>query len=57
MYIIEQHWWVTGPRARYFNVSQPWIIGYNGEIDGTIDKQQKFARLWIDQELKAAMGY
>ena len=56
-YTIEKHWWIGGPRAPHFNVSQPWIIGYNGEIDGNIDGIQKFARLWIDHELKEAMGY
>ncbi len=56
-YTIEKHWYIGGPRAPHFNVSQPWIIGYNGEIDGNIDGIQKFARLWIDHELKEAMGY
>ena len=56
-YIIEKHWWIGGVRVPSFNVSQPWIIGYNGEIDGTIDPNQKFARLWIDQELKKEMGH
>ena len=56
-YSIEKHWWIGGVRVPSFNVSQPWIIGYNGEIDGTIDPLQKFARLWIDSELKEAMGY
>ena len=55
-YAIEKHWVIAGPRAPAFNVSQPWIIGYNGEIEVREDRQQKFARLWIDQELKEAMG-
>ena len=56
-YSIEKHWWIGGVRVPSFNVSQPWIIGYNGEISGTLDPRQIFARLWIDQELKEAMGY
>ena len=55
-YAIEKHWVIAGPRAPAFNVSQPWIIGYNGEIEVREDRQQKFARLWIDHELKEAMG-
>ena len=56
MYIIEKHWWIAGPRVPSFNVTQPWLIGYNGEIEGNLDRTAKFARLWIDSELKEAMG-
>ena len=57
MYIIEKHWWIGGPRVPLFSVTQPWVIGYNGEIDGNIDRHQHIARLWIDSELKKEMGY
>ena len=56
-YTIEQHWYIAGPRVPQFNVSQPWIMGYNGEIDGNLDRIQIFARLWIDHELKKEMGH
>ena len=26
MYIIEKHWWIVGPRAPKFTVTQPWVI-------------------------------
>ena len=56
MYAIVEHWWISGPRVPSFNVTQPWLIGYNGEIEGALDRTAKFARLWIDSELKEAMG-
>ena len=43
---------------RSFNVHQPWVIGYNGETGfGSQQYHNVFARLWIDSELKEAMGY
>ena len=57
MYLIENHWWFAGPRVPSFNVTQPWIIGYDGESDPTGDSIPLFARLWIDSELKEAMGH
>ena len=54
MYIIEKHWWIVGPRTPKFIVAQPWLIGYNGEIG--LAGHEIFARVWIDQELKEAMG-
>ena len=58
MYMTEQHWLLIGPVTPMFNVSQPWVKGYNGEIGlGTMQHGNLFARLWIDGELKEAMGY
>ena len=57
-YIIEKHWLIWGPGAPVGQVVQPWITGWNGEISvGVGQKNDIFARLWIDSELKAAMGY
>ena len=53
MYGIEQHWTIWGPMALNANVNQPWIIGFNGEDSYQIGV---YARIWIDQEMKAAMG-
>ena len=59
MYIIKKHWYIWGPKNPVFNATQPWVIGYNGE--GEMGRQDRsaalFARLWIDSELKEAMGY
>ena len=58
MYALEQHWWIWGPDSPSYQVSQPWFKGYNGEAAmGNWQFQDLFARIWIDQELKAEMGY
>ena len=58
MYWAEQHWTIAGPRVPSFNVTQPWVIGYSGEIElGEMDRMIIFSRLWIDQDLKAEMGF
>ncbi len=58
IYSTEQHWRLWGSRVPQFNVRQPWVIGYNGEVDlGDMDRWALLARFWIDSELKEAMGY
>ena len=57
-YIIEKHWFIWGARVPLMNVLQPRVIGFNGETElGSMDRQLMAARLWIDQELKEAMGH
>ncbi len=57
MYPIERHWFVWWPMSPVFDAVQPWVKGYNGEFAmGSIDGNQVLARLWIDRELKEAMG-
>ena len=58
MYALEEHWWIWGPDSPSYHLSQPWVKGYNGEAAmGNWQFQDLFARIWIDQELKAEMGY
>ena len=58
MYFIEQQWFIWGPKVPVFNASQPWIKGYNGEVElGLGNSLAIFARLWIDQDLKKEMGH
>jgi peptide/nickel transport system substrate-binding protein len=58
MYIIKNHWYIWGGRAPQFSANQPWLIGYNGEMQmGNMDFNGVFARLWIDQALKKEMGF
>ena len=55
--IAEGIWVIRGPRAPLFNVTQPWLKGYNGEGDlGSLQRMPIYARLWIDQDLKREMG-
>ena len=60
MYQIENRWHVWGPKVGAFFASQPWLKGYNGEFGlGGIENGafgHLFSRLWLDLELKAAMG-
>ena len=55
MYMIEKHWQIWGPKSPQFMLAQPWLIGYNGEPEDAVTTI--YARLWIDSELKEAMGY
>ena len=58
MYAIEQHWQIWGPFPPTFMAIQPWVIGFNGETwMGVGQHHPIFARLWIDSELKEAMGH
>lgn len=52
-YAISQHWVLVLLPDNLFNINQPWLKGYSGEI--MID--QLFSHMWIDQELKESMGY
>ena len=57
-YAIEKFWTIWGPMPPKYQPTQPWLIGYNGEFAiGTGQIYQVFARLWIDSELKEAMGH
>ena len=58
MHAIEQHWDIWGPSAPQYNVVQPWVMGYDGEgVLGGGTNYHIFKYLWIDSELKAAMGH
>ncbi len=58
MYIIENQFRIWGPETPQFQATQPWIIGYNGEMRiGDSETQSFLAYLWIDSALKAAMGH
>ncbi|MDE0022885.1 MAG: ABC transporter substrate-binding protein [Spirochaetaceae bacterium] len=57
MRVAEQHWTIAGPRVPSFIVTQPWLVGYSGEVElGEMDRAIILSRLWIDQDLKAEMG-
>ena len=58
MLIIKQHNQIWGPRAPQFQANQPWVMGYNGEWSlGIMQYSTILDRLWIDSELKEAMGH
>ena len=56
-YGIEKFWTIWGGMAPEYMAIQPWVIGFDGELAlGNNQQQSLFARLWIDSELKEAMG-
>jgi len=59
MYGIERHWYTWGPMVPYYHATQPWVVGFNGEVTlgGMNYGGIVWARLWIDRELKKEMGY
>ena len=42
-----------------YQLANPWVKGWNGETprERCGDWHQIFARLWLDQDLKAEMGF
>ena len=59
MRLVELHWVVVGPVTPQFNVAQPWVKGYNGEVSVSVSGQYStvLTRVWIDQDLKREMGF
>ena len=58
LYVAEGHWTTWGGMAPQFSVTQPWVVGFNGETYlSAMDSKTVLSRLWIDSELKGAMGY
>ena len=54
----DQVYFVWGQETPIYSVQQPWIKGRNGEyLLATNVESVILARLWVDQELKEAMGY
>ncbi|MCL0029234.1 hypothetical protein M1N23_03735, partial [Dehalococcoidia bacterium] len=54
----ERHLMVWGTESPQFIPTWPWIKGYNGELGlGTSQPNWQYVYLWIDQDMKKAMGY
>jgi len=54
---LDQHFVIWGPKAPRFQVVQPWVVGFNGELKlGLVEMPHIFARLWTDWEMRGAMG-
>ncbi len=57
MYVIEQHRYLWGVKFATFNVAQPWIVGYNGEMGlGNCQWNGVYSRVWIDSQLKEELN-
>ena len=56
-YVTKKHWYIWSPMAPWFNFTQPWVQGFAGDHYFAGDNANSvFARLWIDQDMKEAMG-
>ena len=59
LYALGLHFHITAPLSPQFNVAQPWVKGYNGEI--SLSMQGHYStystRVWIDQDLKRELGF
>ena len=63
-YVAQQHFAISLLAAKQFALCQPWLKGYNGQVFA-LDTSQTAplaayfycSRFWIDQNLKASMGY
>ena len=54
---VREHWGLGALFAPRFSVSQPWVRSFSGESHlGEAERNTVQARLWIDSELKKAMG-
>ena len=57
MRTMENHWWIWGPKVGSYMAQQPWVIGFNGEVWLSYMNRTILSRVWIDRELKKAMGH
>jgi peptide/nickel transport system substrate-binding protein len=55
--VLENHWAIQVCPLASFNVFQPFIKGYSGEVLEFRNLPFYAARLWVDQGLKQSMGY
>ena len=57
-YFISQQWTLWGPQVPFFNFSQPWVQGFNGDFyQGGWQKNALYTYLWLDEALKSQMGH
>jgi len=53
-YILEQAWIIPTPAYYQFNVWQPWLKNYHGELSvGNVERFLWAKWVWVDQDLKA----
>ena len=55
---VREHYALVKSSTPWFAVSQPWVQGYFGEAGmGNGERNTFQARIWIDSELKEALGH
>jgi ABC-type oligopeptide transport system substrate-binding subunit len=53
-YVLKQHWTVRLCPTIATQLHQPWLKGWNGEMLSNWWRSTYYARMWIDQDFKAA---
>ncbi|MBI2288335.1 MAG: hypothetical protein HYU83_05115 [Chloroflexi bacterium] len=57
-YALEQAWDIVLPGPNGYNMWQPWVKNYRGEVDlGPCTRLIWGAYVWIDQSLKKSLGF
>ncbi|MDE0230097.1 MAG: ABC transporter substrate-binding protein [Spirochaetaceae bacterium] len=57
-YLVSQHFQVWTGKSPGFQVAHPWVKGWNGETFVHPENYHEvLARLWLDPDLKAEMGF
>jgi peptide/nickel transport system substrate-binding protein len=57
-YAMKQHWQVATTVGVYYNIWQPYVMGYSGEIMSGLgwDRHMTWMKFWVDQNKKKEMG-
>ena len=56
--MLQNHYYTTAGDAPKISVSQPWVKGYNGELElAGASRGVVVARVWLDLDLKKSMGF
>ena len=56
--MLQNHYYTTAGDAPKISVSQPWVKGYNGELElAGAGRGVVVARVWLDLDLKKSMGF
>ncbi|MFC2072818.1 clostripain-related cysteine peptidase [Chloroflexota bacterium] len=57
-YVLDQAWILPVPEPYVYTFWQPWVKGYHGEFTvGKVNYYDFSKYIWLDLELKEAMGY
>jgi peptide/nickel transport system substrate-binding protein len=58
LYALEQVYQIGMPAANGFHVWWPWLQNYYGELDAAhLNPNPMIARIWVDEGMKAKMGF
>jgi hypothetical protein len=54
---VEQHWSTAMFPLINYNMWQPWIKGYSGQLVFIFQQYWMWSRFWTDEALRVSMGY